>query len=129
MARASSKSDEAYTAAAEYLCLHAASLRASIGDEAWGTAIAAYLDAAPGSGPWRDALRAVHDAAEEAEIPGGIGLRFTMGPSFPSPPPPRLPGWECPSGRCGRVVLRNTAGPDAPAPVCGLSGQPMRPVE
>jgi hypothetical protein len=147
--RSGAKSNDAFQDAAGYLCQHAAEVRPAVGDACWTAAIPVITGTEPSSAAWREAIRAVHDAAEAAGIPGGLGLRFTMG-GFPDPPPPRSSGWVCPGGSCSRVVLRDAAdlpggarhaGPGAaaadegqagacmPGPQCALSGQPMRLVE
>lgn len=127
--RFGAKSDDVYSDAAGYLCLHAAQIRAAVGEQCWTAAVPAIVAAEPSGAEWREAIRAVHDAAEAAGIPGGLGLRFTMGDGFPPPPPPRSSGWVCPAGHCSRVVLRDGPGQDPAGPLCALTGQPMRLVE
>ena len=121
--------DEAYADAAGYLCLHEAELREAVGEQCWAASVPVITTAEPSSTPWREAIRAVHDAAEAAGIPGGLGLRFTMGDGFPPAPAPRSSGWVCPGGSCSRVVLREASGAQPPDPQCTLAGQPMRLVE
>jgi len=125
------KSGDAYADAAGYLCLYADEIREAVGDEVWKREIPVLRDAEPFSDEWARALRAVHDAATAADIPGGLGLGRTMGGGFPGDPPARSTGWVCPADRCSRVVVRNAADGHAPvsAPRCELSGQPMRLVE
>lgn len=145
------KSGDAYQDAAGYLCLHASEVRQAVGDACWTAAIPVITGTEPSSTAWREAIRAVHNAAEAVGIPGGLGLRFTMDKGFPAPPPPRSSGWVCPGGSCSRVILReSTDPPDAagyslpgaagrpdegpadahmPDPPCALFGRPMRLVE
>lgn len=129
--RSRGKSADAYADAAGYLCRYADEIRDAVGDQVWDAELPVLRDAEPFSAPWTEALRAVHQAAVQADIPGGLGLGRTMGSGFPSPPPERSAGWVCPASRCSRVVLKNAAGGLAPQPVprCELSAQPMRLVE
>lgn len=121
--------DDVYADAAGYLCLHEAELREAVGEQCWATSVPVITTAEPSSTPWREAIRAVHDAAQAAGIPGGLGLQHSMGDGFPPPPAPRSSGWVCPGGSCSRVVLREASGAPSPDPVCTLAGQPMRLVE
>lgn len=115
----------AYGDAVEYLCRNAGALRELIGEDRWRAAFAAVRDGARDSPQWRGAVRELHDAAEEAGVPGGLGLRSTMGGGWPSGPPPRSTGWVCPIDRCARVDLRE--GEPLPAtPECAVAGGPMR---
>jgi hypothetical protein len=122
------KRQQVYADAAGYLCLHETDVRQAVGEECWAATIPVITNAEPSSTEWRAAIDAVHDALEAAHVSGGLGLRFTMGDGFPSPPAPRSSGWVCPAGHCSRVVLRDAAG-DPPEPVCALAGRPMRLVE
>jgi hypothetical protein len=127
----STKSDESYADAAEYLCRHDAEVREAVGEQCWAAQIPVITTAQPSSTQWREAIRAVHDAAEAADIPGGLGLRFPMGGEFPAAPAPRSAGWVCPGRCCSRVVLRDasTSAQESSEPLCGLVGRPMRLVE
>jgi hypothetical protein len=116
----------AYEDAVEYLCRNAEALRELIGAEHWREPFAAVRDGAHDTPEWQDAVRELHEAAETAGIPGGLGLRSTMGAGgWPSGPPPRSTGWVCPTGRCGRVDLREGE-PLPETPLCALAGGPMR---
>ncbi len=122
------KAHRVYEDAVEYLCRNIDALRELIGPELWETSFATVRDADPATGEWRDAVRELHDAAEAAGIPGGIGLRSTMSAGgWPSAPTPRSVGWICPTGRCARVDLRE--GAVAQTPTCALAGQQMRLVD
>ncbi|WP_405797351.1 hypothetical protein [Streptomyces sp. NBC_01506] len=123
-----------YEDAVEYVCRNVDALRDLIGPARWDAPFAVIRDGDPETGEWRDAVRELQDAAEAAGIPGGIGLRATMGVSdWPSGAPARSVGWVCPTGRCARVDLRNGLAtpptldptPD-PAPTCALTARPMR---
>lgn len=122
------KARRIYQDAVEYLCRNAGTLRELIGPDSWDAPFAVVRDTDPATGEWRDAVRVLHKAAEEAGIPNGLGLSPTMGiGDWPPAPPPRSVGWVCPTGRCARVELRTA---DAvPTPVCTLSGRPMRLVD
>ncbi|MFF7613251.1 hypothetical protein [Streptomyces lavendulae] len=132
------KARRVYEEAVEYLCRNLDALRELIGPGLWEAPFAAVRDGDPASDDWRAAVRALHEAAEAAGIPGGLGLSATMGVGgWPSGPTPRSVGWVCPTGRCARVDLREdpvppTAVPDpvpVPVPVppaCVLAGRPMR---
>ena len=130
------KSD-VYAEAAGYLCLHGSEVRKVVGERCWAETVPIITSAQPSSTQWREAIHALHDALEAANVPGGLGLRFTMGDGFPAPPAPRSSGWVCPRGYCNRVVLADTPGsaPGNPTqepsgePRCTLTGQPMRLVE
>lgn len=115
-----------YEEAVGYLCRNAGDLRAAIGSSRWESAITVIRDDDPLSTQWQDAVLGLHQAAEAAGIPGGLGLRFPMN-GFPAGPPPRTVGWVCPGERCARVELRDE--PDADAPRCTLSERPMRLVD
>ncbi|MEV0774443.1 hypothetical protein ACIBLA_33865 [Streptomyces sp. NPDC050433] len=118
-----------YEDAVEYLCRNAEALRDLIGPARWEAPFATVRDGDPATGEWRDAVRALHDAAEAAGIPGGIGLRSTMGVGdWLSGPAPQSVGWICPTDRCGRVDLRKGGAPPR-TPTCALAGRPMRLVE
>ena len=118
-----------YENAVEYLCRNADAVRELIGPALWEASFAVVRDGDPSTAAWRDAVRALHQAAEAAGIPGGLGLSITMGVGeWPSGPTPRSVGWVCPTGRCGRVDLREGAtAPETPA--CALAGRPMRLVD
>jgi len=141
---------DSYSDAALYLCQNAADLRPELGAGRWDPLIRAFLAAEPSSAAWREAIRALHDAAIAAGIPGGLGLEVIMGHGFPAGPAPRSSGWACPTRHCPRVELRDDDAamttPAAPTPVpvptvpvpavpspaaprCPLSGQPLRLVE
>jgi hypothetical protein len=125
------KARRAYEEAVGYLCRHAEDLRAAVDPSCWEPAIAIIRDDDPSSPRWQDAVLGLHQAAEAAGIPGGLGLRFPMN-GFPPRPIPRTAGWVCPHGRCARVELRDEPGTNAPqcaAPQCTLSGRPMRLVD
>lgn len=115
-----------YQDAVEYLCRHARTLRAMIPQTTWEASFSIVRESDPTTARWRDAVRALHDAAEDAGIPGGLGLQPLLG-GFPAGPTPRTIGWVCPAGRCARVELRED--PTTEAPQCALSGQPMRLVD
>lgn len=126
MARFGRKHPDLYAEAVGYLCQNSGDLRAEIGDGTWNASIGVIRSAAPSSQSWRDAVRALHDTAIAAGIPGGIGLRSTMG-GFPPPVPEPSSGWICPHGLCTRVQLRDSAqSPSPEVPLCALSAQPMR---
>lgn len=127
--RFGTKSDDAYADAAGYLCRYEADVREAVGEQIWAAHIPVITSADPGSEAWRDALRAVHEAAEAAGIPNGLGLHTPMGGGFPAPPTPRSSGWVCPIGSCSRVVLRDALAEDPAEPPCGLADRPMRLVE
>jgi hypothetical protein len=117
-----------YGDAVDYLCRHVHALSERIDGVVWDAAIGTIANADPSGEEWRDAVRRLHDAAEAADVPGGIGLLelrggFSRGGGFPDPPPPRTTGWVCPAGRCTRVELRAD---QVPTPVCDLTGKPMR---
>lgn len=120
-----------YGEAVEYLCVHAHALREKIGVGVWSEAIGIIQDPGTADWAWHDAVRRLHDAAEDAGIPGGIGLvelrgEYSIGHGFPLPPVPRTTGWVCPSGRCTRVELRDHV---TATPACDVAGAPMRPVD
>ncbi|MGD0554963.1 MAG: hypothetical protein ABSA93_08290 [Streptosporangiaceae bacterium] len=124
--RRKARGPDPYSDAALYLCLNAADLRLELGDERWDPLSQAFLAAEPSTAAWREAIRALHDAATAVGIPGGLGLEVTMGRGFPEGPAPRSSGWVCPTRSCPRVELRD----DSPtAPCCWMSGQPLRLVE
>lgn len=127
-ARFGTKSDDAYADAAGYLCLHGAEVRPTVGEQCWAATVPVITSARPSSAEWRAAIHALHDAMEAAGVPGGLGLRFTMGDGFPPPPAPRSTGWVCPGGQCSRVVLLDAAeaGAAPPDPPCTLADRPMR---
>lgn len=127
--RSGPKSDAAYADAAGYLCRYETDLRAAVGERIWAEQIPVIATAQPAGQAWREALRAVHDAAAAAGIPNGLGLGNPMGDGFPAAPTPRSSGWVCPIACCSRVVLRDPLD-EAPAdPLCGLARRPMRLVE
>ncbi|WP_327675261.1 hypothetical protein [Kitasatospora sp. NBC_00458] len=121
--------------AVEYLCRNAEALRELVGPAHWDAPFARVRDGDPATGAWRDAVRDLHEAAEDAGIPGGIGLRTTMGAvgDWPGGPVPRSVGWICPTGRCARVDLPDDAaappGDASGARLCALSGGPLRRVD
>lgn len=114
-----------YGDAVDYLCRHIRALSEKIDPVVWRDAIGTIADAEPSGEEWRDAVRRLHEAAEAAGVPGGIGLLELRG-GFPGAPVPRTTGWVCPAGRCTRVQLR--AGQMA-TPACDLTGVPMRLVD
>lgn len=118
---------KAYADAAGYLCEYRTDIEMATGGEQWQAALSVIRDAEPFSEPWAEALRAAHAAAETAGIPGGLGLGRTMG-GFPDPREPFPPCWKCPDGRCSRIVVTDPSpeGEPGPAPLCALSGRPMR---
>ncbi|WP_406452595.1 hypothetical protein OG782_19260 [Streptomyces sp. NBC_00876] len=119
------KTRRLYEDAVEYVCRNTDALRELVGPALWDAPFAVVRDETPSTDAWRQAVRALHDAAEAAGIPDGIGLRATMGVGdWPGGPTPRSAGWVCPGGRCARVELREGASPQTPA--CLLAGQPMR---
>ncbi|MED7948414.1 hypothetical protein [Streptomyces sp. BE303] len=135
---AGGKERRVFEDAVEYLCRNAGALRDLVGATRWDGPFALVRDGDPATGAWHDAVRALHEAAEDAGIPGGIGLRTTMGVGdWPGGPTPRSVGWICPTGRCARVDLPDDAPPDAVGPdnappdarVCALSGGPLRRVD
>jgi hypothetical protein len=120
-----------YGEAVEYLCVHARTLRTKIDVGVWSEAIGIIQDPVAADEAWHDAVRRLHEAAEDAGIPGGIGLlelrgEFGERSGFPPAPVPRTTGWVCPSGRCTRVELRDHA---TATPACDVAGVPMRPVD
>jgi hypothetical protein len=122
------KARRVYEDAVEYLCRNVDAVRDLIGPGLWDAPFAVVRDGTPLSGEWRDAVRALHHAAEAAGIPGGLGLRATMGVGeWPSAPTPQSVGWVCPTGRCARVDLHEGAVPETPT--CALAGGPMRLVD
>ncbi|MEV6974210.1 hypothetical protein [Kitasatospora sp. NPDC093806] len=122
------KAQRVYEDAVEYLCRNTAALRELVGAARWDGPFAVVRDAEPAGDAWREAVRTLHEAAEEAGIPGGIGLRTTMGVGdWPAGPPPRSTGWVCPTGRCARVDLPEEAGRGGGS--CALTGDPLRRVD
>ncbi|MGW3726004.1 hypothetical protein [Streptomyces sp. NPDC000851] len=130
------KARRVYEDAVEYLCRNVDSVRELIGPALWDAHFAVVRDAEPATTEWRDSVRALHDAVEAAGIPGGLGLRPTMGvgnwpgvpmPQWPGAPTPQSTGWVCPTRRCARVDLRDGALPDTPT--CALADRPMRLVD
>lgn len=120
-----------YGQAVEYVCVHASDLRRRIGASVWSEAIRVIRDPLTADEAWHDAVSRLHEAAESAGIPGGIGLLELLGEDsgrggFPPPPAERTTGWVCPSGRCSRVELRDHA---TPTPTCHVSDKPMRLVD
>jgi hypothetical protein len=120
-----------YGEAVEYLCVHARALREKIDVGVWSEAIGVIKDTVTADEAWHDAVRRLHKAAEDAGMPGGIGLlelrgEFSGRYGFPSPPVDRTTGWMCPSRRCTRVELRNHA---TATPACEVADGPMRPVD
>ncbi|MGV5033353.1 hypothetical protein ACVB8X_12600 [Streptomyces sp. NRAIS4] len=116
-----------YEDAVDYLCRNADALRELIGPALWEAPFAVVRDGDPATDEWRAAVRALHDAAEAAGIPGGLGLRATMGVGdWPPGPPPRSVGWVCPTGRCSRVDLRDAS---SQTPTCALGRSPMHLVD
>ena len=126
--RGAAKARRVYEDAAGYLCRNLDDLRTRIGTTAWGEAFPVVRDGDPDTEEWRQALRDLHDAAEVAGIPGGLGLHSLMGPlpGFPGPTP-RSVGWVCPTRRCALVELRDD--PNQATPLCKLSDLPMRLVD
>jgi hypothetical protein len=124
-------SGRVYEDAVEYLCRHAEALRELIGSAGWDEHFEVVRSTDPATEAWREAVRALHDAADAAGNPGGIGLGVTMGVGpWPAGPPPRSVGWICPTGRCARVDLSDAeAGVRAPEPHCALAGGPLRQVD
>jgi hypothetical protein len=94
----------------------------------WQALLAVLHDDTPDSDAWRDAVRALDDAAEAAGIPGGLGLSVLQDWPRREVEPGTL-GWACPARRCSRVVLPTapTLGPAA-SPRCALFDQDMRAV-
>lgn len=127
-------SREAYEQALEYLCRHFADLDGEIGTEAWKQNLDAARAAGPGTDDWRSAIRELQKLAEQAGIPGGLGLTTPMGiDAWPPRRTPRPTGWVCPTERCSRVELSTGEQPSRaatarvkPAPRCMLLGQAMR---
>ncbi|MFD7313417.1 hypothetical protein ACFRCX_13945 [Streptomyces sp. NPDC056652] len=116
-----------YEDAVDYLCRNLEELRQLVGPAVWAAAFPVVRDADPSGTEWRDAVRALHEAAEAAGIPNGLGLPATMGVGDrPGAPTARSVGWVCPTRRCARVEPRD--GASAPAPMCDLGGGFMRPV-
>ncbi|WP_157620853.1 hypothetical protein [Saccharothrix sp. NRRL B-16348] len=120
-----SKARRLYEDAVEYLCRNVDELRELIDSRLWEAHFAVVRSADPAGSEWREAVRALHDAAEAAGIPGGLGLPPTMGVGdWPGGPTPRSVGWVCPTQRCARVDLRDGVTPETPT--CALAGEPMR---
>jgi hypothetical protein len=120
-----------YGEAVEYLCVHARALGERLDAGLWSGAIGVIRDPLAPDEAWHDAVRRLHQAAEDAGIPGGIGLldlrgEDSPGHGFPPPPVERTTGWVCPSGRCTRVELRGHA---TATPGCDVAGGPMRSVD
>lgn len=105
-----------------YLCVNGASLNAMIADPAWREQVGAVTAAEPGTEPWYTAVRRLHEIAEDAGVPGGLGLTTPMGHGWP-PAAPRVAGWVCPADACTRVEL---AAESPAAPRCDLLGRPLR---
>ncbi len=126
-------SREAYEQAFEYLCRYLGDLDEQIGTEAWKQSLDAARATEPDTDDWRRAIRELHEIAERAGIPGGLGLTVPMGvQTWPPGPAPHPTGWICPTGACSRVELSTSAPSGAaparvkPAPRCVLLGRPMR---
>ncbi|MFF1418232.1 hypothetical protein [Streptomyces sp. NPDC058280] len=120
------KARRVYEDAVEYLCRNVDAVRELIGPDRWDASFAVIRDTDPSADAWRDAVRALHNAAETAGIPGGLGLRSTMGVGdWPSAPTPQSVGWVCPTGRCARVDLHEGA-TATETPTCALAVRPMR---
>ncbi|MEV0695203.1 hypothetical protein [Streptomyces sp. NPDC050388] len=123
-----SKARRVYGDAVEYLCRNVEGLRPLIDPGVWESAFPVVRDADPAGAEWRDAVRALHVAVEEAGVPNGLGLPTVMGVGdWPGDATPLSVGWVCPSNRCGRVELRD--GTSAATPACALGGGPMRLVD
>ncbi|MER7701865.1 hypothetical protein ABTX81_03040 [Kitasatospora sp. NPDC097605] len=124
------KAGRVFADAVEYLCRNAGDLRELVGPDAWDGPFAAVRDAEPGGAAWREAVRALHEAVEAAGVPGGIGLRATLGAGdWPAGPPARSTGRICPTGRCARVDLPGERAADGADPLCALTGGPLRQVD
>jgi hypothetical protein len=114
--------------AVEFLCVNIASLNTDISDPTWPASVKALTSAEPLADAWYTAIRQLHKIAEDADIPGGLGLTTPMGPhDWPggSRTPP-VAGWVCPWDACTRVELADRS--PAP-PQCHLRGLTMRLVE
>ena len=105
-----------------YLCVNIAALAAMITEPAWPEEVSAAAAAEPGTDPWYAAVRRLHEIAENAGVPGGLGLTTPMGHGWPAGVL-RVTGWVCPAGACTRVEL---TGQSPVAPQCQLLGRAMR---
>ncbi|MEV2189795.1 hypothetical protein AB0I02_02165 [Streptomyces phaeochromogenes] len=122
------KARRMYQHAVEYLCRNADELRELIGPVQWDVPFTRVRDRDSADPEWREAVRALHDAAVAAGIPNGLGLLALRGVvDWPSRPVPRAAGWVCPTGCCSRVDLCDGEAPQTP--LCALTEQPMRLVD
>ncbi|MFI6154708.1 hypothetical protein ACIBCA_18695 [Kitasatospora sp. NPDC051170] len=120
-----------YQEAVAYACAEFADLEAEVG-AGWAPAIETVRAGEPGSAQWYEAVRHLHRLAEEAGIPGGLGLTGVMGAHDWLQAPPPVTGWVCPNGACERVqrAERGQLGQNGQAgqtaPECRLLARPMR---
>jgi hypothetical protein len=118
---------EDYQNAVEFLCVNLAELNSAISDPGWPPAVDALRSAPPQTDAWYTSIRRLHDIAEDAKIPGGLGLTTPMSTrDWPGQPANRVAGWVCPSRFCTRVVLTDDPGA---VPRCDLTERDLRFVE
>ena len=118
---------EPYQDAIEYLCVNLEELSAQVGDARWPETVEAVRTGEQFTEAWCAAVRLLHDLAEDAGIPGGLGLTTPMGTGWPAAPVERTTGWVCPADTCSRVYLSKASdGRPRPEPRCRLLGQAMR---
>ncbi|MFF2328466.1 MULTISPECIES: hypothetical protein [unclassified Streptomyces] len=117
---------EAYRDAVEYLCAQFASLNEQLGGPEWTRAVETITSGEPYTERWYTAVRLLHEAVEDAGVPGGLGLTTPMGVQQWPAAQRRTTGWVCPNSSCSRVQ-RSAGGPEQlPAPECALLGRAMR---
>lgn len=125
---------EDYKKAVEILCADLAALDERVTDPRWRPTIETLTSTEPLTDPWYAAVRLLHEMAEDAASPGGLGLSTTMGqhgwPGGGGAEPRRVSGWVCPERVCTRVELP-VGEPEESMPdtECHLFGGAMRFVE
>ncbi len=126
-----------YQNAVEFLCADLTALEekvAKVADPQWRPAFETVTSAEPFTDPWYAAVRRLHELAENADVPGGLGLTTPMGqygwPGSGGAAPARVSGWVCPKDVCTRVELRDDESEESkPDTECHLFGGDMRLVE
>ena len=122
------KRREAFANAIEYLCVNLDPLSSRVADPRWAASIELVKAGTPFDEAWCAAVQLLHDLAEEAGVPGGLGLTTPMrGEGWPAEPVPRATGWVCPGGACSRVRPAKGGEPRPETdPRCELLGRAMR---